>query len=145
MIKVFIVFLFVLLGFALSTPPSDESNRAPRVQRTKCAGEREAGLDLRGTHRHHRQGPASNALWSQDLFDERTFVARLLPLEQQREVLDFVEQLAKSTVSGKSTRGIWEEVQEISARLPDEAWHDVPSDGSEQHDHYLYGAPKKNS
>ncbi|MEP7273856.1 MAG: hypothetical protein ABI882_20315 [Acidobacteriota bacterium] len=70
---------------------------------------------------------------------------RVLPPEQQREVLDFVEQLAKSTVSAKSTRGIWEEVEEISTRVPDEAWHDVPSDGSQQHDHYLYGAPKKNS
>ena len=68
---------------------------------------------------------------------------RVLPPEQQREVLNFVEQLTKGRVSVKSERCIWEEVKEISAGIPDEAWHAVPTDGSEQHDHYLYGASKK--
>jgi hypothetical protein len=67
---------------------------------------------------------------------------RVLTPEQQREVLEFVEQLTKTRASAKGTRSIWEEVAEISTRVPDESWHDVPADGSEQHDHYLYGAPK---
>ena len=70
---------------------------------------------------------------------------RVLPPEQQREVLEFVEQLTRGRASAKGTRSIWEEVAEISAGVPDEAWHAVPADGSEQHDHYLYGAPKKES
>ncbi|HUK89628.1 MAG TPA: hypothetical protein VLZ81_04445 [Blastocatellia bacterium] len=38
---------------------------------------------------------------------------------------------------------IWDEIAAISADLPDEAWADVPVDGADQHDHYLYGTPKR--
>jgi hypothetical protein len=31
----------------------------------------------------------------------------------------------------------------ISAQVPNEDWRQVPSDGSEQHDHYLYGSSKR--
>lgn len=39
---------------------------------------------------------------------------------------------------------IWEQFQEISARVPPEVWDDVPTDLSEEHDHYVYGTPKRN-
>ena len=29
--------------------------------------------------------------------------------------------------------------------LPDEAFEHLPADGASEHDHYLYGSPKKNS
>jgi hypothetical protein len=29
------------------------------------------------------------------------------------------------------------------AKLPDEVWENMPTDGSYQHDHYLYGTPKR--
>ena len=38
---------------------------------------------------------------------------------------------------------IWEEIAEISARVPEEAWDDLPTDLSDQHDHYIYGTPKR--
>ena len=38
---------------------------------------------------------------------------------------------------------IWEVFQEISADVPDEVWESLPTDLSEQHDHYLYGTPKR--
>ena len=38
---------------------------------------------------------------------------------------------------------IWEVFQEISARVPDEVWDALPTDLSEQHDHYIYGTPKR--
>ena len=63
------------------------------------------------------------------------YAAKILGLPRYQ----FVDLLAKST------RSIWEEVAEISGGVPDEAWQAVPADGSEQHDHYLYGAPKKES
>jgi len=34
-------------------------------------------------------------------------------------------------------------IAEISSEIPDEEWEKLPSDGSVNHDHYLYGAPKK--
>jgi putative addiction module CopG family antidote len=38
---------------------------------------------------------------------------------------------------------IWEVFQEIAASIPDEEWANLPVDGAEQHDHYIYGTPKR--
>jgi Arc/MetJ-type ribon-helix-helix transcriptional regulator len=38
---------------------------------------------------------------------------------------------------------IWEEFEEIAASIPDEEWSKLPVDGAEQHDHYIYGTPKR--
>lgn len=38
---------------------------------------------------------------------------------------------------------IWEVFQELSADVPDEEWDSLPPDLSEQHDHYIYGTPKR--
>ncbi|MGB0563367.1 MAG: hypothetical protein ACPGVO_16415 [Spirulinaceae cyanobacterium] len=37
------------------------------------------------------------------------------------------------------------EVQAIQAEVPSEEWKKLPHDGSINHDHYLYGAPKVES
>jgi hypothetical protein len=67
--------------------------------------------------------------------------------EQQRAVSGFVDELvqhgAQPLAPRRTARHIWEEIAEISAQLPAEDWRQVPSDGSEQHDHYLYGSPKR--
>jgi plasmid stability protein len=34
-------------------------------------------------------------------------------------------------------------IREIWADLPDEAREKLPADGASQHDHYIYGAPKR--
>ncbi|MBI4702775.1 MAG: hypothetical protein HY744_16775 [Deltaproteobacteria bacterium] len=41
-----------------------------------------------------------------------------------------------------TARPIWEVIAEIGASVPDEEWEKVPRDLAENHDHYLYGAPK---
>jgi Arc/MetJ-type ribon-helix-helix transcriptional regulator len=38
---------------------------------------------------------------------------------------------------------IWEKILENAASIPAEEWDKVPTDGSEQHDHYIYGTPKR--
>jgi Arc/MetJ-type ribon-helix-helix transcriptional regulator len=38
---------------------------------------------------------------------------------------------------------IWERILERTAAIPDEEWDKVPTDLAEQHDHYLYGTPKR--
>jgi len=38
---------------------------------------------------------------------------------------------------------IWEEIQELTAGIPDEVWDKLPTDLAEQHDHYIYGTPKR--
>jgi len=38
---------------------------------------------------------------------------------------------------------IWEEFEEIAASIPNEEWAKLPVDGADQHDHYIYGTPKR--
>ena len=38
---------------------------------------------------------------------------------------------------------IWERIQEMTADVPDEEWDKLPADLAEQHDHYIYGTPKR--
>jgi hypothetical protein len=40
---------------------------------------------------------------------------------------------------------IWERILERSAAIPDKEWDKLPVDGAEQHDHYIYGTPKRPS
>jgi len=40
-------------------------------------------------------------------------------------------------------RPIWEQIEELVRDIPDEELDRIPHDGSINHDHYLYGAPKK--
>jgi hypothetical protein len=47
--------------------------------------------------------------------------------------------------AGKKHKPIWEVFQEITARIPDEEWAKLPVDGAEQHDHYIYGTPKRST
>jgi Arc/MetJ-type ribon-helix-helix transcriptional regulator len=42
-----------------------------------------------------------------------------------------------------AARPIWEEIAEIAASVPEEEWAKLPVDGAEQHDHYIYGTPKR--
>ena len=37
---------------------------------------------------------------------------------------------------------IWEVIDDIMCDVPAEVLRQLPTDGAEQHDHYLYGAPK---
>jgi Arc/MetJ-type ribon-helix-helix transcriptional regulator len=43
----------------------------------------------------------------------------------------------------KAFKPIWEEIEEITAGIPDEEFLKLPVDGAEQHDHYIYGTPKR--
>lgn len=66
---------------------------------------------------------------------------RVLPVEKRQEVLTFIENLVPPT--GGSEPTIWEKIRKRAENVPEEVWEKLPRDGAEQHDHYLYGAPKK--
>jgi Arc/MetJ-type ribon-helix-helix transcriptional regulator len=57
------------------------------------------------------------------------------------------EQATTSPVSNAdavtSHKPIWEEILELTADIPDEEFAKLPVDGAEQHDHYIYGIPKR--
>jgi Arc/MetJ-type ribon-helix-helix transcriptional regulator len=38
---------------------------------------------------------------------------------------------------------IWEVIEEENHSIPPEVWNALPTDLSEQHDHYIYGTPKQ--
>ena len=71
------------------------------------------------------------------LADKIAYFVKQLPLEKQEEVLEFVENI------GKPRRSLLDLVKEIEETIPEDVLERLPKDGAENHDHYLYGAPKK--
>lgn len=67
---------------------------------------------------------------------------RTLPIEKQVEVMKFIETLS-GEASKPKRKSIVEEIAEIVKDVPDEVWEKIPKDGSINHDHYLYGTPKR--
>jgi hypothetical protein len=71
-----------------------------------------------------------------------------LPDGKQQEVLALVESLLdrEQLARPESThRPISEIFEELSSQIPFEEWAELPRDGAEQHDHYLYGSPKRSN
>ena len=66
-----------------------------------------------------------------------------LPDEKQQEVLALVDEMLREGQAPRprEKRPIWEIIEEISREAPPGTWDEVPTDGSVNHDHYLYGAP----
>ena len=50
---------------------------------------------------------------------------------------------AKQATAPAAHKPIWEEIEELTASVPDEEWDKLPVDGAAQHDHYIYGRPKR--
>jgi hypothetical protein len=42
-------------------------------------------------------------------------------------------------------KSLWEVIDDIMESVPEEVLSSFPKDGAEQHDHYLYGSPKRAS
>lgn len=65
---------------------------------------------------------------------------KVLSAQERVEVLRYVDELL-SKRHRKPTLG--EKISALSAEVSDDVWETIPSDGSQQHDHYIYGTPKK--
>jgi len=64
-------------------------------------------------------------------------------LERRHEQARTTDQAASGRAAAMAHKPIWEVFQELSASVPDEVWDALPTDLSEQHDHYIYGTPKR--
>jgi Arc/MetJ-type ribon-helix-helix transcriptional regulator len=73
--------------------------------------------------------------------DAMTRAATLLLQEIDQE--QATPAAASDADTAQPRKPIWEVFQEISASVPDEVWDALPTDLSEQHDHYIYGTPKR--
>lgn len=81
-----------------------------------------------------------------NLEDQLIDKVRALPRDKQQEALRLLDSLATGASSegtGVDRRPVWEVVDEINAGLPADTWENVPTDGSINLDHYLYGAQKQ--
>ncbi len=83
-----------------------------------------------------------------NLEDQLIDKVRALAPDKQQEALRLLDNLAGGATAepngtGVERRTIWEIVEEVNARLPADTWENVPTDGSINLDHYLYGAPKQ--
>jgi len=58
--------------------------------------------------------------------------------ETIHQLLDFLHQ----TQAAKTKQPFWQFIEELTADIPPEVLETLPTDGAEQHDHYLYGTPK---
>ena len=68
--------------------------------------------------------------------DEQDRVARLM--------LDAAEIVHKANTDGAAEqRPIWEVIPEMMKDVPEEELDRLPSDGAAEHDHYIYGTPKR--
>jgi Arc/MetJ-type ribon-helix-helix transcriptional regulator len=66
---------------------------------------------------------------------------RQIKHEQARDVPE--KPVASEEPAAQPRKPIWERILERSAAIPDEEWDKLPTDLAEQHDHYLYGTPKR--
>jgi hypothetical protein len=81
-----------------------------------------------------------------NLEDQLIDKVRALARDKQQEALRLLDTLATSPSSeatGVDRRPIWEVVDEVNAGLPADTWENVPTNGSIDLNHYLYGAPKQ--
>ncbi len=68
-------------------------------------------------------------------------IVRVLPKTKQGKVLDFVNELQAEEET--SLQSLFQKIEERGQNIPDEVWEEIPSDGSVNHDYYLYGAKKR--
>lgn len=66
---------------------------------------------------------------------------RTLEPEDQKRVLAFVERIEQQ--KSQPAKTLRDAIQDIVKDVPHEVWDRLPTDGAEQHDHYLYGSPKR--
>lgn len=74
--------------------------------------------------------------------DAMAEAARLLLRLLNQEATPQTQSFAASSAAPKR-KPISEVFEEIRKGVPDEEWDKLPVDGAEQHDHYIYGLPKR--
>jgi hypothetical protein len=67
------------------------------------------------------------------------------PEEYAKKVLYRDLDEAANAAETAPRRHISEVIRERINKLPPEVWKDFPTDGASEHDHYIYGLPKRNA
>jgi Arc/MetJ-type ribon-helix-helix transcriptional regulator len=77
------------------------------------------------------------------LDDAMAEAASLLLQRLRQEQAQATPPAASQAEPAPARKPIWERILERSAAIPDAEWDKLPVDGAEQHDHYIYGTPKR--
>ncbi len=77
--------------------------------------------------------------------DAMSEAASLLLQQLKQDQTQTDQTIASPADAAPKRKPIWEEFEEIAASIPAEEWAKLPVDGAEQHDHYIYGTPKRPS
>jgi 16S rRNA U1498 N3-methylase RsmE len=74
---------------------------------------------------------------------EKTAV--ILPIDQFEHLLKNVQIQPNDEIQNQelTNKNIWEIAQEITEDITEDELQQLPHDGAQQHDHYIYGIPKK--
>jgi Arc/MetJ-type ribon-helix-helix transcriptional regulator len=64
-------------------------------------------------------------------------------LERRQGVAGTATPAASHETPAPPHKPIWEQIEEITASVPEDEFLKLPIDGAEQHDHYIYGLPKR--
>lgn len=75
--------------------------------------------------------------------DAMAEAARLLVTQLSQPAIEATPPNPNETSSASRPKRIWEVAEELRKSVPDEEWDKLPVDGAEQHDHYIYGTPKR--
>jgi Arc/MetJ-type ribon-helix-helix transcriptional regulator len=77
------------------------------------------------------------------LDDAMAEAASLLVQRLKQEQAQAKLTTASQADANQPRKPIWERILERTAAIPDEEFDKLPVDGAEQHDHYIYGTPKR--
>jgi hypothetical protein len=78
-----------------------------------------------------------------DLREEELDLLNVRARAQGLSAEQCAQQLLRQALSEAARKSLPEKIREIWADLPDDARAKLPKDGASQHDHYLYGLPKR--
>ena len=62
----------------------------------------------------------------------------------QRMAEQYAQVRPSSSTASPDQRPIWEIIADRMKAVPAEVFERLPQDGASEHDHYLYGSPKRN-
>jgi len=85
------------------------------------------------------------------LSDEQAAALQRQAAEEGLTVEDWLQRLAEqqaqshlSSAKHSTERPVWEIIVERMRTVPADVFEGLPHDGASEHDHYLYGSPKRN-
>ena len=70
------------------------------------------------------------------------FAEKVLREKSREAIRDLQKNSAASQVD---ERPIWEVITDVMKDVPDEVFDRLPKDGASEHDHYIYGTPKRSA